>query len=258
LLGIAPVLPSTAKVDPEARAPAAEEPAEASAAAPLPSSPPAGIASNSPFTRDVTALSEPPAAPRIETSSTDHDMPALRPRRPRWLLPVAAAALLALGVVGLRRLDHAPATAPLPAAPAPAAIKPAPVLDQQPAAEAAPAPAAPPSARPADDDEGDDEKPQPTTPDAEPLATSAASAATGEVRRVLVASDPPGARLFWRGKEVGTTPFTLELKPGEKHSYELGLPGYVTRKVVIDGAKSEISIGMKPESGVFTGASPRK
>jgi hypothetical protein len=64
--------------------------------------------------------------------------------------------------------------------------------------------------------------------------------------------------MFWRGKEVGTTPFTLELKPGEKHSYEMGLPGYVTRKVVVDGSKSEISIGMKPESGAATGARPRK
>jgi hypothetical protein len=258
LFGIAPVLPPNATssappaaVDDERAAPMVDgEPA-----APLPSSPPAGIASNSPFARDVPAASvAPPAAsvvPSAVPSSTDHDLPALRPKRPRWLVPVAAAALIALGIVGLRRLDHSSVTASIPPAAAPAAPKPAAVVEKDPEAVAAPAPV--PSARPVDED--DDAKPDPTTPDAEPLAPPPVAAA---VRKVRVGSDPPGARLFWRGKEVGTTPFTLELQPGEKHSYELGLPGYVTRKVVIDGSKSEISIGMKPEAGVFTGASPRK
>jgi hypothetical protein len=57
---------------------------------------------------------------------------------------------------------------------------------------------------------------------------------------------------------VGTTPFVLELAPGEKHSYEMGLPGYNTRKVVIDGSKPEISIGLKPDSGTFIGGNRRK
>lgn len=197
----------------------------------------------------MSAKSVAPPAPRVVPSSTEHDLAALRPKRPRWLLPVAAAALIALGIVGLRRLDHSSVSAPLP----PAAPKPAAVVEKQPEPVAAPTPV--PSARPVDDE--DDAKPDPTTPDAEPLAPPPVAAADG-VRKVLVQSDPPGARLFWRGKEVGTTPFTLELQPGEKHSYEMGLPGHVTRKVVIDGSKSEISIGMKPESGVFTGASPRK
>ena len=71
-------------------------------------------------------------------------------------------------------------------------------------------------------------------------------------------SDPPGARLFWKGKSVGTTPFTLEYQPGEKHSYEMGMPGFVTRKVVIDGKKPEVSIGLKPEPGSAGGAKRRK
>jgi hypothetical protein len=71
-------------------------------------------------------------------------------------------------------------------------------------------------------------------------------------------SDPPGARMFWRGKEVGTTPFVLELKPGEKHAYELGFPGYTTRKVVVDGYKSEIRIGLRPDPHAPPGANPRK
>jgi serine/threonine-protein kinase len=71
--------------------------------------------------------------------------------------------------------------------------------------------------------------------------------------RINVVSDPPGARLFWKGKAIGTTPFVLELAPGEKHAYEMGLTGYNTRKVVIDGTKTDISVGLKPEAGAFIG-----
>jgi len=67
-------------------------------------------------------------------------------------------------------------------------------------------------------------------------------------------SDPPGARMFWKGKEVGTTPFVLEFQAGDRHAYEIGLPGYTTRKVVIDGSKTEISIGLRPDPTAPTGA----
>jgi hypothetical protein len=53
--------------------------------------------------------------------------------------------------------------------------------------------------------------------------------------------------MFWKGKEVGTTPFVLEIPSGTRRSYEMGLPGHVTRKVVIDGSKSEIKVGLRPE-----------
>jgi hypothetical protein len=64
--------------------------------------------------------------------------------------------------------------------------------------------------------------------------------------------------LFWHGKAVGTCPFVLELQPGEKHAYELGMPGYVTRKVVLDGSKREISIGLRPEPASPASAKARK
>lgn len=88
--------------------------------------------------------------------------------------------------------------------------------------------------------------------DATPSPASAASAAPagaadGEIRRVTVKSRPPKVRFFHFGKQVGVTPFVLELKPGERHAYEAGLPGYGTRKVVIDGSKPEIVIGLKKE-----------
>jgi hypothetical protein len=64
--------------------------------------------------------------------------------------------------------------------------------------------------------------------------------------------------LFWKGKEVGTTPLTLHFQPGEKHAYELGMTGFMTRKVVIDGSKTEISIGLRPDPGAPSSAKPRK
>ncbi len=63
--------------------------------------------------------------------------------------------------------------------------------------------------------------------------------------RVTVTSVPPKARFYHYGKEIGTAPFVLELKPGERHAYEAGLPGYGTRKVVIDGSKPEVSVGLR-------------
>ncbi len=91
-------------------------------------------------------------------------------------------------------------------------------------AEAAPAAAAPASAEPS------------------------ASAAPDGSRVVIVKISPPGARLFYKGKPVGSSPVTVELAPGEKkRSFEVGMPGWVTRRLVVDGSKPEVFIGLKPE-----------
>jgi hypothetical protein len=311
LLGIAPV------VLPESKSPSAEanpEPAPATPAAaepafePAPSAPSivtpttvATVTTDAPTTSDIPSepellekpkRSEPrraqPARPAAVLSASHDDLPPLKQSRPRWVLPIAAAAVIALGVAGLRSLDRAPT--PLP----PELAHP-----HKPGKAVSKAVGAVPKS----DDEGDDDDdngpstgtddtPDPTPPDPDPLeakaapggaasaavpippaaatAASAASAApapsaataapsaNGTAVRINVASDPPGARLFWKGKEVGTTPFVLELQPGEKHAYELGLPGYTTRKVVIDGSKTEISIGLRPDPNAPPGARPRK
>jgi PEGA domain len=231
------------------------------------------------------------ARPAAAAHSISHDdLPELKPRRPRWQLPLGVAAALALGVVGLRQLDHAPTPTPAELA--------HPVNASNAAAKALQA--APKSDEGDDDDDdgqdpnvGNDPTPEPTTPDPEPLKAKAAAAqakpaaapapatgasaaepaaadsaaappqsgATGAAAgsvHINVDSDPPGARLFWKGKEVGTTPFVLELQPGEKHAYELGLPGYTTRKVVIDGSKTDITIGLRPDPAPPVGLSQRK
>jgi hypothetical protein len=34
----------------------------------------------------------------------------------------------------------------------------------------------------------------------------------------------------------------VELAPGEKRAFEVDLPGYVSRKVVVDGSRSEVVV----------------
>ncbi len=207
-------------------------------------------------------------------TSVGDDLPDLRRRRPRWLAPVAIAAVLGVGVVGLRSLDRPPPLPPVGA-------------ERPPATPGNPALGSAPIQKASDDGEGDEPQargegqasspaaaaqaaeaaaaPSAAAPSAEPSAApSTASApatptaASGDKVRVSVDSNPPGARLFWKGKEVGTTPFVLELDPGERHAYEMGLPGHVTRKVVIDGSQTAVRIGLRPESTPASGTAPRK
>ena len=329
LLGIAPVIPQQAEAASEA--PAAEASAEAptteaaaveaskaeaapaaeaarAVEAPSVSSivTPAAVATDAPTTTDVQEPPAPAKKPRSEVarkeparvapaalSSSHDDLPELKAKRPRWLLPVGVAAVLGLGVVGLRKLDRAPA-------PVPAELG-QPVNAKKKAADAAAAAAAAPKSEDDDDDgngpnTGPDSQPDPRPTEPEPLAdkakaqaadakaaategakgsgaddvkpaaapaSAAPSAATapaeaGSIIRINIESDPPGARMFWKGKEQGTTPFVLEFRAGERHAYEMGLPGYMTRKVVIDGSKTEISIGLRPDPNAPPGAKPRK
>ena len=91
---------------------------------------------------------------------------------------------------------------------------------------------------------------EPAAGAAEPAASAAAAPsppADTEIRKITVKSKPPKVRFFHFGKQVGVTPFVLEFKPGERHAYEAALPGYGTRRVVIDGSKSQILVGLTPE-----------
>ncbi len=160
-----------------------------------------------------------------------------------WLA-VAGLAAGVLGYVVLHRSQpaapvavEAPIATPnaaIPAAEAPAAPTPAPL----PAAEAtaaatsasAPTPAASASA--------------PPSSAAQPAPSSDAPV-PGTIT-VTVKSIPPKARIFHFGKQVGVAPWVVELKPGERHAYEVGLPGRVTRKLVLDGTKTDITVGLNP------------
>ncbi len=263
LLGIAPVIPPRASVpapEPVAAPQVAAVPEPA--AAPSVTTAPVPATSVNPlrkqtlmgFAPPVTGTpvtSDIPKAPRVPTATTapkqqpvalsaalsdtdEQDLAALRSRRGRlapWLL--AAAAALALGYLALDRDDgngsaatEARAAAPATAAPQLAERTAVAVPDEEPAPVV----------------------PDPIVPNGVASAKPAASTDSAEVRRVSLVTDPPGARLFWKGKEVGTTPFVVELPAGQRRSYELGLPGHVTRKLVIDGSKTQLSIGMRPDS----------
>jgi hypothetical protein len=41
---------------------------------------------------------------------------------------------------------------------------------------------------------------------------------------------------------VGMNSVMVELSPGEKRAFEVDLPGYVSRKVVVDGSRSEVVV----------------
>jgi hypothetical protein len=161
------------------------------------------------------------AAPTADSSPAA--APATTDTAPRvtQLAPGAAAASAPT--------EAAPADSVAPSAAAPepnAATPPSSAAPSEPAGSAAPSEPAPTAAAPS------------------PSATSAAAEGT---RTVVVKTSPAGARLFRKGKSVGASPVTIELEPGEKRSYEVGMPGWVTRRLVVDGTKPEIFIGLKPE-----------
>lgn len=84
---------------------------------------------------------------------------------------------------------------------------------------------------------------------AEPAAASAAQTAASateaadEEAKIMINVKPDGSVLVYKGKVVGRTPFILKQPRGEKRTYEIGKPGYATRRVVING--TERSIGFE-------------
>ena len=159
----------------------------------------------------------------------------------RLLAVSAAVAALILGGRWFFMHRHVAEQAPRASAPAPTGVQVVPPqADQAPAA----APPAEPSA-PAAPEPAASVTPEPSPPGSA-VAPSSAEKAPG-TRIVVVKLSPPGARLFRKGKPVGSSPVTIELGPDEKkRSFEVGMPGYITRKLVVDGSKPEIFIGLKP------------
>lgn len=125
---------------------------------------------------------------------------------------------------------------PAPASRAPEVTRITSAAVSQPAPEVAKAP--PQAAR-------EELKPEPVPAGAVPPAAPSAAAASNI--SVVISVKPPQARVFYRGKEVGHPPVTVEIEPGKRRAYEVALPGYWTRKVVIDGSKSEVQVGLRPD-----------
>jgi cytoskeletal protein RodZ len=208
-------------------------------------------------------------APLAAKAEAAGDEPEPLPAKARsWgrTLIVAAAALAIAGIWLLTQRDaprtaQAPAQSPTPRsqlepaaplAPGPRVVEPAPAAEPaapsnvpsdpttaaQPAApqQTPPAPAAAEAAAAPGPSTG-----APANPDA-----ASASSATGKVT-VVVKVRPPEARLYYRGKEVGMSPVTIELAPGEKRAFEVGKRGYITRRLVLDGTQTNVFIGLRPD-----------
>lgn len=93
--------------------------------------------------------------------------------------------------------------------------------------------------------------PEPASPEtpaesAAPRAEDAPAPSGGNVS-VVIRVRPPQARIFYRGKEVGKAPVTVEIEPGKRRAYEVSLPGFMTRRVVVDGSATELSVGLRPD-----------
>jgi hypothetical protein len=207
------------------------EPVEKSAPAPekQPIAKPEPVAEKAPVER--APLPEKPPAPTAEPAP--EKPPARRegpvekaaPGARRSLVWVAALAVLVLLTVFLARRSPTPS---------PQVTEP-------------PLPSAVPSARPIELPKAP--APSETAP-AEPSAVPVPAVApdAGDAVRVELKIRPEGARVYYRGKEVGRCPFTLELPRGETRAFEVGYPGYVTRRLVVDGTEPVISFGMAPKA----------
>jgi hypothetical protein len=85
--------------------------------------------------------------------------------------------------------------------------------------------------------------------DSPPPASSAASSeTTPSTRSVVVKLSPPEATLYYRGKAVGTSGVVVELESGKRRAYEVAARGYVTRRLVLDGSTTEVSLVLRPDA----------
>lgn len=233
------------------------EPAQ-SDAPPAKSEPPIGPTSRqtpaAAFARQAAPTSsEAPSKKPGEDRTASAREAAPAPKRSGLSIALLAAAGLVIGILGYRALHHEgppPDLAAMPTAstlPTPAAASPSAQPVPEPTNAAQPAPSASAAdfhaAPPAPLDSPTDAKP---VASAEPVA--AASAAPAGVTRVTITSSPPKAKFYHYGKEVGTAPFVVDLQPGEKHAYEVWLPGHVTRKVLVDGSKTELKVGLREQN----------
>jgi hypothetical protein len=147
-----------------------------------------------------------------------------------------------------------PAEAPIPP---PAVTTPTATAAPEPQASAAPIPTISADDLPAEEPKGAKGKKAPPASSAaeapSEAAPSAAAPSAAGARVVTVHLMPPDAQLFYKGKSVGKTPVRVELGPDEKRrSFEVGRPGYVTRRLIVDGSQPEMWIGLRPESAAPT------
>jgi hypothetical protein len=73
---------------------------------------------------------------------------------------------------------------------------------------------------------------------------------------VVIKSTPTGARVYRLGKEIARTPVIIEIAQGERRVFEVGSPSMGTRRIGVDGSKSEIMVRLGAELAPAVAAPP--
>jgi hypothetical protein len=159
-------------------------------------------------------------------------------------LVLGAAVFVVMFLVGAMRamrdeLVEAKPTAKSP----PSVVEPPPAPPQLASAEALPAVPAAVVAAQAPQEPAAAETATPAPSVAEPVPSASAEPAGADgTTKVMMRSAVAGAKFFRNGKQVGMNSVIVELGPGEKRAFEVNLPGYVSRKVVVDGSRPEVVV----------------
>jgi len=150
----------------------------------------------------------------------------------RWVIPVAAIAVLAIGG-GVAAAIFGGGGGGGAAQAADAGVKA--VADAAPKAP----PPRPPDAAP---------KAQ-LPPDAQMVVEAPPDAAPAERKmiKVVINSNPQGAIVYLRRKPVGTTPLTVEIQEGEVLTYNLNKRSYEPASVRVDGARASVTVKLDEE-----------
>jgi hypothetical protein len=182
----------------------------------------------------------------LDGDVSDDYAPWSKPRRSSArMIAVSVAALLVGGVALAIALVSSQRPELSAVAPEEPAIQPASRAEEQAPTNAPPATAAPEPAPvpPAAEASAAAEK---TEPAAEGSPEVSAVPAGGAVE-VAITTYPPKARFYRNGKLAGKSPLTVEVPPGEKLKYEVAHECCYTRKLVVDGSTTEVTVAMRPK-----------
>jgi hypothetical protein len=64
------------------------------------------------------------------------------------------------------------------------------------------------------------------------------------MKTVMLEVMPADSKVFTHGSLRKGPPFTFEIKPGARLVVEVVRPGYVARRVVLDGSKPQLAVGL--------------
>lgn len=92
--------------------------------------------------------------------------------------------------------------------------------------------------------------PTPSPPEAVP-------ASAAKIRHVTLEVAPTDARVVRGGKRHPGPPFEFEIPAGKHVAVEVVRRGFITRRVVLDGSKSTVSVGLTPLRGRSGGSAAR-